>query len=1033
MIILHIAYVGSSSYLWGESSTAAGTEPASSPDGHLCHPHALGPDGLRRVLKKCAVEFKVYKKNLSQQYVYLPARQEVPFPSTTLLGWDMPRRGKRQIKAFAVTALHLSMEDVIEIAAASRKQAPGVQFGPSWDWTRAAVMQAINMDIKQNYLPALIDCGYHFEARWLPLPDEDDERGLRELAEALPAQCRAMVEAPFDVPFSAEALVEQVLENWTDCMARMAWSEENHGGRASASRAARTASNIHDAWLQALVSRNGILHWPDLRAASAFARDLENWRRMTVTMTRSPYRFCMRLAEPEETGSKASKPSKEKWRVEYLIQSKKDASLLIPLADVVKPRSPGRKALGASLPEITEFVLTALGQAAAFSEGVTASLKVPGPSGFELDNRGACHFLTDEVPALQDLGISLMLPSWWLDGGKAAQPVVRIKAASPKMKAKSRLSLDVLLDYDVQLSLGGLALDLKEIEALARLKEPLVRVRGQWMLVDQQQLAQALAFLEKGSRVKISARKALALSLDSEAGWQGLPVESVKITGWLRDVAAQLQGAREVEELPEPAGLCGELRPYQVRGYSWLDFQRRWGLGACLADDMGLGKTIQSLALIQKEREAGEERPVLLVCPTSVANNWKKEAERFTPELPVLVHHGSDRRKREHFKDAAGNHAIVVSTYNLLQKDIEFMQDIHWAGVILDEAQNIKNPETRQARAARALQSDYRVALTGTPVENHAGELWALMDFLNPGLLGSQSDFKKRYHRPIQLYQDQEATRRLKAVTGPFIMRREKTDRSIIGDLPDKVEIKEYCTLTREQASLYQAVVDDTLKKIESSEGIERKGLVLATLTRLKQVCNHPAQFLADGSPLPGRSGKLERLLDITGQILERREKTLVFTQYAEMGAMLQNCLQEHFAREALFLHGGVSKKKRDEMVARFQGESRGPDIFILSLKAGGSGLNLVEASNVVHYDRWWNPAVENQATDRAFRIGQTRNVMVHKFIVAGTLEERIDEMIERKSALAGQIVGSGEKWLSELSNAEIRSLIALGPEARGE
>lgn len=1084
MIVLHIAYINHLSYLWGEASAAGGGIPE--PGNPEMHPSDLGEEGIRRAVKKCAAGVKVYKKNLSRQYMRLPARQGVPFPSTPLLGREAPRRGKRQVQAFGVTALQLSLEDVLEVAAASRRQAPGILFGPSWEWTRAALMQSINMDIKQNYLPSLLDCGYHFEARWLPLPDEEDEAAWRELTLALPAECRAMADSPRDIPYSAEVTVERVLDYWTDRMARMAWrtegAEEAEGAEGADGRDVRggrrktagTATNIHDAWLQALVSRDGVLRWPEQRAALAFARDLENWRRMTVTMSRSPYRFCMRLNEPAasdampgnndakpgnndampgksaaklergaakplKSAGKTSKSDNGSWRVEYLIQSKKDASLLIPIADAMKARSPGRKALGATLPEMNEFVLTVLGQAAGYSEGVSGSLRVPGSTGFELDHGGAFHFLTSEVPALQDLGITLMLPAWWLDGGKIAKPALRIKAASPKMKAKAQLSLEALVDYDVRLALGGMELSVEEIKALARLKEPLVQVRGQWMLVDQQQLARALAFLEKGLQMRISARQALTMGLNAESGWpglpgmSGLPVESVDLDGWLGQLAEQLQGRQELQELPPPAGFRGDLRPYQKRGYTWLDFQRRWGLGACLADDMGLGKTIQALAIIQKEREAGESRPVLLVCPTSVVNNWKKEAERFTPDLPMLVHHGSDRRKMEHFKQAASHQAIVVSTYSLLQKDIAFIQDIHWAGVILDEAQNIKNPETRQARAARALQADYRVALTGTPVENHAGELWSLMEFLNPGLLGSQGDFKNRYHRPIQIYNDEEAARRLKTVTGPFIMRRLKTDRSIISDLPDKVEIKEYCTLTREQASLYQAVVDDTLKKIESSEGIERKGLVLATLTRLKQVCNHPAHFMADGSPLPGRSGKLERLMEIMEQVLERGEKTLVFTQYAEMGAMLQTSLQEHFAREALFLHGGLSKKKRDEMVARFQGETRGPDIFILSLKAGGSGLNLVEASNVVHFDRWWNPAVENQATDRAFRIGQTRNVMVHKFIVAGTLEERIDEMMERKSALAGQIVGTGEKWLSELSNAEIRNLIALGPEARGE
>ncbi len=448
---------------------------------------------------------------------------------------------------------------------------------------------------------------------------------------------------------------------------------------------------------------------------------------------------------------------------------------------------------------------------------------------------------------------------------------------------------------------------------------------------------------------------------------------------------------------------------------------------------MGLGKTVMALALLQRDWETRGRRPVLLVCPTSVVGNWQKEAARFAPDLPVMVHHGVSRRRGAAFAQEAGRQAMVISSYALLHRDVDTLKQVPWVGVILDEAQNIKNPETKQARAARALTADYRLALTGTPVENSVGDLWSLMEFLNPGFLGTQTAFKRTFFVPIQAGRDPEAVTQLKRLTGPFILRRLKTDKAIIADLPEKLEMKVFCTLTREQASLYAAVVQEASSALDATEGIERRGLVLATLSKLKQVCNHPAQFLGDNSAIPGRSGKLARLTEMLEEILQVGDRALVFSQFAEMGEILRRHLQETFGREVLFLHGGVPKAQRDRMIARFQGDGDGPPVFILSLKAGGTGLNLTRATHVFHFDRWWNPAVENQATDRVFRIGQTMNVQVHKFLCVGTLEEKIDELIERKQALAEGIVGTGEGWLTELSTAELKALFALRKEAVGE
>ncbi|MEI6775346.1 MAG: SNF2-related protein, partial [Chloroflexales bacterium] len=446
--------------------------------------------------------------------------------------------------------------------------------------------------------------------------------------------------------------------------------------------------------------------------------------------------------------------------------------------------------------------------------------------------------------------------------------------------------------------------------------------------------------------------------------------------------------------------------------------------------------TAEAISLLLYERDiAPDGGPTLLVCPTSVVGNWQRELARFAPSLRVHTHQGAERHRGDELEQVAGNHDVVITSYPLLARDREALTTMTWRLAVLDEAQNIKNSETRQAQAARAIRSDGRLALTGTPVENRLSELWSIMAFLNPGYLGGETEFRRTFARPIERAGDADAATQLRRLTAPFILRRLKTDRSIISDLPDKLEMKVFVPLTQEQATLYEATVRDALSQIEGAddegEKARRRGLVLAMLTKLKQICNHPAHFLKDGSALDDRSGKLARLDEMLEEVIAADDRALIFTQFAEMGSLLQAHLSERLSAEALFLHGGTPAKSRDGLVRRFQAPE-GPPIFILSLKAGGVGLNLTRASHVFHFDRWWNPAVEDQATDRAFRIGQTKNVQVHKFVCGGTLEEKIDEMIEGKRALAAQVLGAGEAWLTELSTAQLRELVALRRDAEG-
>ncbi|WP_447006042.1 DEAD/DEAH box helicase [Saccharothrix isguenensis] len=762
-------------------------------------------------------------------------------------------------------------------------------------------------------------------------------------------------------------------------------------------------------WLAALVGD------PRVQGeVGALRSKLAAWR--ASGLQESPVRTCFRLSSPDQGGS-----VKDGWRVEFLLQAVDEPSVVVTAEqlwhkqDAVLRRWVGR-------PE--DVLLGDLGRAGRLYPALDRALSARRPVELELDVEGAYDFL-QHAAVLAEAGFGVMLPSWWRQPHRLG---LRLNATSRgtagEVAKESELGLKVLVDYRWELSVGDERLTEDELLSLASAKVPLIRVRGQWVHVDPKRLAAGLAFLKRGGGQMTAAQVLLHSGLHPDDVDLPLPLNGVEATGWLGDL---LSGEVEhhLEPVSQPPGLVAELRPYQQRGLAWLAFLDRLGLGACLADDMGLGKTVQLLALEAHNRRGGRRLPTLLVCPMSVVGNWQREAARFTPGLEVRVYHGAGRAL-----DVDCD--LVITTYAVVARDGGKLADVSWDRVVLDEAQNVKNSSTRQSRVVRALPARHRVALTGTPVENRLAELWSIMDFVNPGVLGTINTFRARFAVPIERHHDEDAAVRLRRITGPFVLRRLKTDPRIITDLPDKIEVKQLCTLTAEQASLYQAVVDDMLARIAESEGVKRKGLVLATMSRLKQVCNHPAQLLGDGSRIAGRSGKLARLEEILDEALADGDKALCFTQFTAFGSLVVPHLAARFDTEVLYLHGGTPKRARDEMVRRFQ-EEDGPSIFVLSLKAGGTGLNLTAANHVIHLDRWWNPAVEDQATDRAFRIGQRNHVQVRKFVCVGTVEERIDRMIEEKRGLAQLVVGAGEDWLTELSTGELRELFALSGEAVGD
>jgi SNF2 family DNA or RNA helicase len=786
-------------------------------------------------------------------------------------------------------------------------------------------------------------------------------------------------------------------------------------------------------WTYALTSDDASL--PEARDAEVdeLRSTLDRWHDAATDLD-SPIRVSFRLREPAG-GS-------DDWTVDFALQSADDPSLYVPAETVWKqqanlpPRrgvrdergtaaAPGR--IAGLPPRADEVLLGGLGRAVRLFPGLYRSLEDAEPATLGVDTAWAFDFLRNGAPLLQAAGFGVQLPAWAGRRNLGLKLTTRSRSTGSHTSATGQgFGLDDLVDFRLDLAIGDDTIGEDEIAELARLKVPLVRVRGHWVELDSRQLATALQVLDRRREGEMTVEEAIReVAL---GGTEDLPIVAVDADGMLGDLFSG-EAELRLEPVATPSTFHGQLRPYQERGLSWLSFLSQIGLGGILADDMGLGKTAQTVSLLLTERIGHSVAPTLLICPMSLVSNWQKETARFAPSLRVYVHHGGTRKRDDELAAAVADADLVLTTYGTALRDLAPLSEFQWGRVVCDEAQAIKNSYARQAQAVRSLPARTKLALTGTPVENHLAELWSIMEFCNPGLLGSAKRFRERFQVPIETRADEGATAALRRATGPFILRRLKTDKSIISDLPEKNEMKIWCGLTPEQASLYQAVVEDMMDRIESSEGIERRGNVIAAMTRLKQVCNHPAHLLKDGSKLAGRSGKLARLEEIAQEVIDEGDKALVFTQYAEFGTLLQPYLAAHLDRPVLWLHGGLSKPQRDELVERFQ-TSDEPMIFLLSLKAAGTGLNLTAANHVIHVDRWWNPAVEDQATDRAFRIGQRKDVQVRKFICVGTLEERIDEMIERKKALAARVVGTGEDWITDLSTAELRELFRLDPSA---
>ncbi|MFN7022403.1 MAG: DEAD/DEAH box helicase, partial [Phycisphaerales bacterium] len=859
---------------------------------------------------------------------------------------------------------------------------------------------------------------------WQPwLGDRATAERLSKLSAGMPASARAAADG---FAHDGHEIIEDFILRVGDALCRRTLRAEN---MAEALDGRDPRADPHVSWLTGLLADDDTVQGSPAGAARTdLVKNVRRWiGGLEERGSGASWRLMVRLQEPLDLSglSEFTSPGERvRWPLSFLLQSTLDETVTVEASELWMLPAGAASVEGLRIEAPHELLLAELGRAARIYRKFDKALEQSEPAELDLTTSEAYQFLKEVRPLLIEQGFGVEAPEWWdsptvrLGARLLVQseevdftdPAARAGAASPGTSV-THLGLSSLVNYRWQIAVGDTNLTLEQFERLAAQHSPLVRVNGRWVEIRPEDVKAAMRFIRENPGGSMEVGRALRLAYSSDAEQTGIPILGMDATGWVATVFGDAKSNEKLPILESPRGFIGTLRPYQIKGLSWLAFLDRFGLGSCLADDMGLGKTIQLLALLAHERaslpsEAPRPAPTLLVVPMSVVSNWVHEARRFTPDLKVLVQHGAERKTGETLLHAAMAHDMVITTYALAHRDREDLSKVAWSRVVLDEAQNIKNPGAKQTRAIHAIDAPRRIALTGTPVENRLSELWSIMDFLNPAYLGSGGDFRRKFSLPIERYHDKHRGAQLRGLVQPFVLRRLKSDPAVISDLPEKVESREYCYLTQEQATLYQTVVNDMLSAAERAEGIQRRGLVLAGLIKLKQVCNHPAHFLKEtatdpgataGAPAdvlsPARSGKCQRLVEMLQEVVAAGDKALVFTQFRQMGHLLQAMLRRTLDRDVLFLHGGSSAAQRPQIIDEFQGQGRwarsggsgGPPVLVLSLKAGGVGLNLTAANHVFHFDRWWNPAVESQATDRAYRIGQTRTVQVHKFVVSGT------------------------------------------------
>ncbi len=1073
MIVIHANWSEEQIHLWAEGDRPAGDPREVATNGHATpdgspHPDVLSRSELERILRFVTSDELV--EGTASLTLRLPSINGVPVPSprrahavghiaeedgetpigfeswvvpTLVVRGDMIGNALERLEEVgldtesrlfddegteedALAAVHLSVADSVRFFAGA------VRFTR---WLLA----------EQRFVPALAQAtSGDLYGVWQPwLSDNLTSDRVESLLHAMPPSARSVVD---DSGHQAWPILEAFITSLTDQWCRRILVDD-------------TMYDALDGWEpdedEQVRWLGGLLNTGDRIAAhrevqAGMMRRVRLWiGGLDDRGASGEWRLCLRVNEPMMTDALedlAAPGDDVVWRITFHLQAVDNENVLLDAEDIWTLNRDSATIDGHRVDAPQELLLGELGRASRLYKPIERALEDAAPASIDLETKHAYEFLREIRPLMIEQGFGIQAPEWW--ESPAARLGARLKIDSPSLDqvmapgggsasdaGAAQLGLNSLVSYEWQIAIGDTPLSLHEFERLASQRAPLVQINGQWIEIRPEDIRSAVDFIGNNPGGEMRVVEAMRLAWSSDQRRTGVPVLGLDATGWVGAMLGTTDEQLEMTLVEPPQGFQGSLRPYQLKGISWMVFLDRFGLGPCLADDMGLGKTIQLLGLLLHERQQSpgvKIGPTLLVVPMSIVSNWTRESARFAPALKVLVHHGVDRLSGEAFKEEAARSDIVITTYALVHRDREFIHEVDWWRVVLDEAQNIKNPTAKQSQAVRTIEAPHRVALTGTPLENRLSELWSIIDFCNPGFLGTSGEFRRNFSIPVERYHDRERSRQLRALVRPFILRRLKTDPTVISDLPEKVETREFCRLTSEQVGLYESCVRDMLGEVEKADGIRRRGVVLTTLIRLKQICNHPAQLLREETGIPDarRSGKCIRLIEMLDEVIASGEQALIFTQFRQMGHILASMLRHGLDRDVLFLHGGVTQKQREAMVDRFQAADGTAPIFVLSLKAGGVGLNLTAASHVFHFDRWWNPAVENQATDRAFRIGQTRTVHVHKFIVSGTLEDRIDQMIESKIALAEDVIGSGEDWLTELDTTQLREILSLRPEA---
>jgi len=996
--------------------------------GVLLHPFQLPKNDWPAFLEELGARSPLAQlpDALDSCTIYLPSASDAPLSSPQLTKYwpEAVDETQMTLKPWRVDCHRLDhpIKQLSEIHFLSFYRAEDIQPGGDflfWYWFTQELKRLL---VRDQYLPALIYRqpprakgkrklpGLELYGAW-----EWASAQYEQLIAAASERMPAAGVAGFEEPGEPDSLLRHCAEVLLDRIVR------------ETPLPAVFAKRIEGSLLTACVDPQAS-PWKSTGTGTEIYRQWRQWRQRIAGAERDvAFTLGFRLVEPAPESD-----SEDDWALHFVAVPKDDPSQRLALADYWSAPKAARERMRDQLGKDfeTHLVLN-LGLAARMVPKLWEGLDTAEPQAVALNLNEAFDFLNESAWVLEDAGFKVIVPAWWTPQGRR-RVKIRLRSSPSKSASGSAIggrhvNLENLVRYSYQLAIGDQVVSEKEWQRLLEAKSPLVRFRGQWVELDRDKMQQMLAFWREhgGETAQMSIQELVARTATDDA----FEIDREDV---LAGMLEKLRDQSRLEPIADPPQLKAQLRDYQKRGVAWLRFLEQLGLNGCLADDMGLGKTMQVLARLVQEREGDTTiPPTLLVAPTSVIGNWQKEIEKFAPHLQTLIHHGPDREQdAETFKELAAGKTMIITSYALARRDQKLFTALDWHRVVLDEAQNIKNPKAAQTKAVLKLRARHRLALTGTPVENRLTDLWSIFNFINPGYLDSQAKFRNRFELPVQRDNNPVQTATLKRLVEPFILRRVKTDKAIIKDLPDKVEAIAYCNLSKEQAALYETVVRDVERQLEEKEGIERQGLMLSTLMKLKQICNHPAQFLQDGSAFTAeRSHKLERLKAMLEEVMAEGDSVLIFSQFTEIGSQLEQLLRRGLHYNTYYLHGGTSRSRREAMIEAFQDPRSEPAIFVLSLKAGGVGITLTKANHVFHFDRWWNPAVEDQASDRAFRIGQEKNVFVHKFVTLGTLEERINDMIEEKKALAGAIVGNDESWLTALDNERFKALIRLNRE----